>query len=194
MKTKQFNSFKFLSIGLSCSLLLTLSACGDGTDNVEETDTVETTLGSDDTMDDWDNNRFNESFTSTGRFGGWDENKDNMLDQNEYNRSYFDTWDVNNDDILDEDEWNNGTRDFGVGGENWKDWDSNKDSRLDENEFNSRFGNNTSYKDRDRDGDGMLNEREYSDGIFSSWDNDRDGSITNDEYNTRYNRYYGNDM
>jgi len=43
----------------------------------------------------------------------------------------------------------------------------------------------------DKDGDRMLNEREYTDGVFGLWDNDGDGMVTNDEYNARYNRYYG---
>lgn len=189
----ELNLWKVLRTGLACTLMVSMVACG-GTEEAEteelaEVDTMEEDAG---VMDNWDTERFGTSFTETGRFGGWDANDDNMLDENEYYSSYYDTWDVNDDNALDEDEWNNASRDFGMEGQNWADWDVNKDNRLDENEFRTGAARNNNYSTWDRDGDKMLNEREYSDGVFGLWDNDRDGALTNDDYNTRYNRYYGN--
>ena len=197
MKTNELNIWKLLRTGFCCTLVVGMVACGGAeeaetdTEVMEETAVVEDDAG---VMDNWDNERFNTSFTETGRFAGWDENDDNLLDENEFYGSYYDTWDVNDDNILDENEWTTASRDYGVEGQNWADWDVNKDNKLDENEFRTGAAKNNYYRDWDKNQDKMLDEREYSEGIFSTWDADRDGSITNDEYNTRYNRYYGNEI
>ena len=192
MKKNVSDFWKLLRTGLCCTLVVSMVACGGAEEaetEVEEPVAMEEDAG---VMDNWDNERFGESFASSGRFGGWDANDDNLLDENEFYGGYYDTWDVNDDNVLDEDEWNNASRDFGMEGQNWADWDVNRDNRLDENEFRTGAARGNYYNDWDRDGDRMLNEREYSDGIFGLWDNDRDNAITNDDYNTRYNRYYGN--
>jgi len=60
-------------------------------------------------MDNWDTERFDTTFAADNSYGGWNENDDNLLDENEFYGSYYDTWDVNNDNILDEGEWNTAT-------------------------------------------------------------------------------------
>lgn len=192
MKENQSNLWKLLRNGLCGSLIMSMVACGGGeeaeTATVGEPTDVEESAG---VMDNWDTERFSSSMTSSGRFNGWDENDDNMLDENEFYSGYFDTWDVNDDNVLDEDEWNNATSDFGMQNQNMTEWDTDGDSQINEDEFRTAVARNNYYSEWDVDGDGMINEREYSDGIFGLWDNDRDGTITNEDYDRRYNRYYG---
>ncbi|MDX5436488.1 MAG: hypothetical protein LPK03_04800, partial [Pontibacter sp.] len=142
-------------------------------------------------MDNWDTNRFNTTFASNNRFSEWDANDDDLLDENEFYGGFYDTWDVNDDDFVDEDEWTTATRDYGIENQNWSDWDTNADNRLDADEFRTGMGTTTYYTDWDADRNEMINEREYSDGIFGLWDDNDDDLLDNNEYDARYNRYYG---
>jgi len=59
--------------------------------------------------------------------------------------------------------------------------------------FNSGF-NEMGYHDAwDRDADGMLNEREFSTGLYADWDTDNDVRITEVEYTRGAERWYGAD-
>ncbi|WP_439879814.1 hypothetical protein ACSX1A_11595 [Pontibacter sp. MBLB2868] len=193
MKTEKNRVWKLLGTGLCFALFTGLVSCGgNDMETAEDTETIETTADTDaGVMDNWDNERFGTTFASNRNYGEWDENDDDLLDDNEFSNGFFETWDTNDDDLIDENEWTTANNDFGIEGQNWADWDVNKDNNLDENEFRTAFAKTTYYKDWDKDGDKMINEREYSDGIFSLWDDNNDGILDNNEYNDRYNRYYG---
>lgn len=192
MKTNKLIMRKLLFNGICGGLLVAMVACG-GADTTEVETAEEATALEEDAgvMDNWDTERFSTSFNETDRFGGWDENDDAFLDENEFYGSYFETWDVNDDELLEEEEWTTASADFGLEGENWADWDTNKDNKLDEVEFRAGVEKNNYFRDWDKDKNNTLNEREYSEGVFGLWDDDDDNSITNEEYDTRYNRYYG---
>ncbi|MCX2740261.1 hypothetical protein [Pontibacter anaerobius] len=194
MKTKQISLLKYIRNGACFALLAGLVACGgEGeTTTATEEEVVATEEMEDDAgvMDNWDTERFNTTFASNNRYGEWDENDDDLLDENEFYGGVYDTWDLNDDDLLDENEWTTATNDFGIENQNWKDWDTNADNSLDENEFRTGMGNTSYYTDWDADKDKMINEREYSDGIFGLWDDNDDDMLDTNEYE-RYNRYYG---
>ncbi|WP_276496427.1 hypothetical protein [Pontibacter litorisediminis] len=198
MKTTKRKVSMLISNGLCCALLAGLVACGgerQETAAVAEDDMVaeEQTDADAGVMDNWDTNRFNTTFASNNRYGEWDANDDNNLDENEFYGGFYDTWDVNNDNSLDENEWTTATRDYGIENQNWSDWDTNSDKSLDENEFRTGMANTNYYTDWDADRNKMINEREYTDGIFGLWDDNDDDILDNNEYNERYNRYYNAD-
>jgi hypothetical protein len=193
MKTLKNKIEKLLSTGLCLTMIIGLVACGGNDyETADENETIETTADTDaGVMDNWDNERFGTTFASNRSYGEWDENDDNFLDNNEFDRGFFETWDLNDDDLIDENEWKSASNDFGLRDQKWSDWDKNRDNNLDENEFRTGFANKKYYRDWDKDGDKRINEREYSDGIFLLWDNNKDGMLDDTEYNERYNRYYG---
>ncbi|ARS35625.1 hypothetical protein [Pontibacter actiniarum] len=194
MKTREINLFKLLRNGACFALLAGLVACGgENYETAEENEVVATNEVEEDAgvMDNWDTDRFNTTFASNNRYGDWDENDDELLDENEFNSGFYDTWDQNDDELIDENEWSTATRDYGMADQNWSEWDANSDNNLDENEFRTGFANSNYYNDWDADRDKMINEREYSDGVFSAWDQNDDNMLDNNEYDERYNRYYG---
>ncbi|PRY12269.1 hypothetical protein CLV24_10812 [Pontibacter ummariensis] len=190
MKRNEHSVVKWLRNGFCLMLAAGMVACA--------TETAETTVGEEvvDTdvtevgADTWDANEFNTTFAATGDYGVWDENDDGNLDEYEYNGGFFDIWDVNDDNLLDEMEWNTASKDYGLLDENWADWDTSADGTLDENEFNASFANSNYYNEWDVDGDKLINDREFSDGVFNVWDDNRDGVLDDREYGA-YNTYFG---
>ncbi|GAB3818806.1 hypothetical protein GCM10028895_16460 [Pontibacter rugosus] len=186
---------KYVGNGFCLAIIAGLVACGgeaetESYESVAENEIVETDAPQA-TGSTWDNDSFNSTFTSTERFGGWDANGDQMLDENEFNDSFFSTWDDNDDNKLDENEWQTAANDYGVENQNWRDWDANSDNNIDQNEFRAGMANSNYRTEWDRDQDNMINEREYSDGIFSLWDGNNDNTLDEKEYNENYSRYYG---
>ena len=166
------------------------------TETATEVETAETTtdaMTEDEAiaMDTWDADRFSTSFDSNNKFDAWDLDDDGMLDENEFGTTFYSTWDANRDNMLDENEWNAGVADFGLTGQSWAAWDANKDNALSSAEFNAGLKQQNYMRNWDKDNDGRINKREYTDGVFMLWDTNRDGMLDTNEYNTRYNRYYG---
>ncbi|GHA55001.1 EF-hand domain-containing protein [Pontibacter akesuensis] len=193
MKTREIKLFKYIGNGLCFTLLAGLVACGGENTTLDTTDAaaVETEVEDEAMGTTYDNENFNSNFTSTQRFGGWDANDDNMLDENEFNDSFFSTWDENDDNMLDENEWRTSANNFGMENQNWQDWDTNRDNNLDQNEFRTGMGKSNFRTEWDRNQDNMIDEREYSDGIFGQWDANNDNMLDDNEYNENYTRYYG---
>jgi Ca2+-binding EF-hand superfamily protein len=104
-------------------------------------------------------------------FGSWDTNRDDRIDENEFNtvmddNDYYNRWDADRDNRISETEWNTGI------GENYPDYDENTDGLFD---------------DWDTDRDGYLNNDEYYGGTFNAWDDDRSGYLDTNEYGLWYN-------
>jgi len=57
-------------------------------------------------------------------------------------------------------------------------WDTDKSGNLDFNEWNTGWGKTSTW---DLDGDGVLTDREYSEGVFDMYDVDNDKHWNNDE-------------
>jgi hypothetical protein len=51
------------------------------------------------------NNAFKNAFTKSAYFGKWDQNKDGMVDENEFYRNYVKTMDKDQDGQIKADEW-----------------------------------------------------------------------------------------
>lgn len=54
----------------------------------------------------------------------------------------------------------------------------------DENEFYTTFSNTILYENWDVNGDGFLNEAEFTAGFLQTWDIDNDGRVSQSEWNT----------
>lgn len=195
MKENKTNIMKWSRNGLSLLLAAGMVACAtETTDTAVESEFVEEDtaleVDADVGADSWDNNKFNTTFASNNFYEEWDTNDDNVLDQNEYNAGFYDTWDVNDDNRLDETEWATASNDFGLENQTWSDWDTTGDGILDENEFGTGFANNNWFGGWDADRNSMLEEREYTDGLFGQWDRNRDSMLDANEYGA-YNTYFG---
>ena len=177
MRKKRTTIRKWSINGLSLLLTAGMAACATGAD---------ADLGT----GPWDTNKFNSTFASSNFYEDWDTHDDNMLDQNEYNAGLYDTWDRNNDNRLDENEWNTASNDWGLENETWSDWDMNADGFLDTSEFGTGFADTGWFGNWDTDRNSMLEEREYTDGLFGQWDGNADGVLDDNEFGF-YNTYFG---
>ena len=65
-------------------------------------------------------------------------------------------------------------------------WDGDGDGALNEQEFTegwgSTFEDESAFSTWDEDGDGALNEDEYNAGVFNSYDDDASGAIEEPEF------------
>lgn len=135
----------------------------------------------------------------TDSFGGWDADRNGMLDENEFrDGDYFGDWDWDSDDdnVLTEDEFKEGIEDtdlfdnfdgndddFLDGDEfdfadDWFDgWDSDTDDQLTDDEFFSGM-----FDEWDANDDGVLDEDEYHNGLFHTWDKNADGMLDEGEF------------
>ena len=176
MKKNKLSILKWTSNGFCLLLAAGMAACATGADAVG--------------TGPWDNNAFYSTFASNNYYEEWDLNNDNLLDVTEYNAGFYDTWDVNNDNRLDQNEWNTALNDFGLENETWSDWDTNADGILDNNEFGVGFADTGWFSNWDLDRNNMLEEREYTDGLFRQWDRNRDNMLDDNEFGF-YNTYFG---
>ncbi len=190
---KQEKSVRNIVInGICLFFLMGAVACNTSERNAntasERIDEEESEMAAENT---WDNNRFNTDFASNNRYGEWDANRDNYLDENEYSGGFYRTWDTNRDNKVDQNEWNTASKDFGMENQTWDKWDANRDGSLDENEYRTGFNQSGWYSEWDGDGDKRLSQQEYSTGLFGRWDRNRDSMLDENEYSP-YNTYYGN--
>lgn len=131
---------------------LPLSACVDAD---EPTDVIDEADETDLIADDND-------LMDGGYYTTWDADRDMRLTSTEFERGF------------DSDSW-------------WDNWDLDDDTYLSEDEFNTAYSGYswytpTLYSDYDLDGDGLLTDDEWRDGLFTTWDTDRDTYLTADEY------------
>ncbi|WP_347159421.1 hypothetical protein [Pontibacter chitinilyticus] len=189
MKNNSTNFFKTLITPFCMLLAVGMARCSpDTTTGVQVDDGIVNT--NEVVTDSWDKDKFGTAFAANDAYDGWDINDDNLLDENEYYTGFYDTWDLNDDNKLDENEWNTSVHNFGLADETWADWDTNADGILDNNEFKTGFADNNYYSAWDLDHDNFLNEKEYSDGLFSTWDVNDDNILDTNEYGN-YNTYFG---
>jgi Ca2+-binding EF-hand superfamily protein len=131
----------------------------------------------------WDRDEFNTSLTNSGYHEEWDADGDSYFTNNELNTGYFNEFDEDRDGLLNEEEYNelNGDweREYG---NNFQAWDMNEDSTLDSNEFNTGVEQKGIFNDWDADGDTRYSREEVNNGMFDRWDTDRDGYLNNNEY------------
>ena len=119
-------------------------------------------------------------------FGDWDEDDDNGLNTEEFNRTTFVSVDSNSDEKIDEQEWKKGTDNmFGdyASEDIFGEWDKDEDGFLDNEEWNEGFANTEWFNTYDENDDQIVDNNEWNLGIFDDWDDDDDGSWNQDEYN-----------
>lgn len=103
-------------------------------------------------------------------FQDWDEDKDGIITQAEYNQmkpysDLFDQWDENSDNLVSEEEWRRGVNYF------YTDADE------------SDYGN---FREWDIDDDGHITSNEFAQKTFYLWDEDKDNALTYEEFQTWY--------
>ncbi len=125
--------------------------------------------------------RFNEGFSQTGYYEAWDQNDDDMLDQDEFTTGIYADWDADNDNILTEDEFTTGAERWGVTDTDFSTLDADGDGEVVYSEFNENWDNDAVYSTWDGDDDGLLNNDEFSTGLYDSADLDSDQVITVEE-------------
>ena len=136
---------------------------------------------------DYDYDRFNEGFASTGYYDGLDMDGDSMLSENEYATGLYADYDRDNDVMISEEEFVLGNdRYYGEGlyeGGLFADYDADADGFLTQREFGSFYGTEYTplFAGQDVDRDGMLNAEEFSTGIYRTADLDQDQIITVEE-------------
>ena len=132
----------------------------------------------------WDQEEFSGAFEDT--MGEWDNDKDELLSDDEFYTNTFGSVDSNDDDSITEDEWTEGeTNMFGdYTDDDFGTFDSNSDGMINNDEWNEGFGDSEWFNSYDGDKDGFLNGDEFNDGIFNDWDNNADGMLDENEFNT----------
>ena len=81
-----------------------------------------------------DENEFGAGFGAGGVFGGWDEDDDELLSQDEWGAGMFGAYDRDGDAAWNQEEFGAfGERRFG----GYRDWDEDADGFLSEDEFNA---------------------------------------------------------
>ncbi|MGK7388871.1 MAG: hypothetical protein ACNS60_00905 [Candidatus Cyclobacteriaceae bacterium M2_1C_046] len=157
-------------------LAFVIAACDD--DDAPMVDTVDR----DDMFNEFDNTTF---------FEDRDIDGDNNFNETEFNQSFFDAFDLDNDGFIQEDELNTSREDFRAstavpfGG-----LDANDDQRLDMDEFRADFQSNDFNATFDRDTDGGISAREFSDGAFERFDDDGDGVVQNLRFRPMFDRHF----
>lgn len=85
-------------------------------------------------------------------------------------------------------------QDSGSGSPDMSDWDSNGDGMLTEDEFYDGVSDAGLYDDWDTDSDGLIEESEYSqigiDDSYDSWDANSDGYLDSGEFYDGIYSYY----
>ena len=165
---------KLSVIGLCLFLMFGVVACND--DDADE-------------LEIFNNERFFNDFGQRGFFNDWDLDGDG-LNEDEFSNSFFETWDFDNDGILEENEFNTAAVDFGLDNADWNTWDLDTDGVLEMEEFKTGFMSYGYYDMFDADLNGLVAEREFTDGVFDLWDIDGDGMLEEVEYNEFTNRYF----
>ncbi|RIJ34290.1 EF-hand domain-containing protein [Pontibacter oryzae] len=200
MEKRMYNIGPLLTLGLCCSIGLSLLSCkGDEKkEMIEEpvsmrTEATESFAGD---MPAIDSDRLYSDFSATSNFENWDTDKDNLLNENEYADAFFNTWDTDNDKMLNQNEWEAASGDFGFRNNadwEWAAWDANKDDAISKKEFSARLSETNTFEGWDKNKDNMLDEREYTEGLIVMWnDADDDGTLDETEYTEKFKRYYDN--
>ncbi|MFD2515970.1 EF-hand domain-containing protein [Pontibacter locisalis] len=180
--------------GYICLCLLpALVACGGG--EIEEAQ--DEALSDDEVMgremvvaDTWDEGMFFEKFAASNKYGSWDLNDDEFLDEEEFTSSFYQTWDLDGDGRISKSEWDTVVANYGVEEADWTAWDTDGDGYLEMAEFEADFAQIGWHSAWDLDKDSMITEREWTAGVYQLWDTDGDNQLDRTEY-IHYNKYYG---
>nr|WKN37419.1 hypothetical protein K4G66_01685 [Tunicatimonas sp. TK19036] len=118
-------------------------------------------------------NRNNEVLAGINvRYGDWDNDGDNVLNESEFFKGFYSVWDNDNDDVVNEEEFQTATEnlfvnyDFDQFGE-FSDWDADGNGELTEQEFDN--GMNQAIQTN--------NDPEAVNRLFTVWDLDNDKKI-----------------
>ncbi|AKD05193.1 hypothetical protein POKO110462_21740 [Pontibacter korlensis] len=196
MKTTERSLFKLIRNAACFALLAGFVACGgEGNETTTAAENDEAITKDNDAnagvMDNWDTDKFNESFATNNYYDEWDEDNDEKLTEEEFYTSFYTIWDQDDNNEINEQEWTTATNDFGIQNQSWSSWDANGDGKLEEEEFRKSMTSTNLHQSWDKNQDKMIDEQEYTSGVFALWDDNGDGSLGGDEYNERYVRYYG---
>jgi hypothetical protein len=115
-------------------------------------------------------------------FDYWDSDDDGLIENEEYSSGVRERYDYDRNQNLSRGEWDRSTpwsEDLGT----YETYDLNGDNNIDEDEWNEGVKSFSYDEAYDADGDGSLNQREYTDMTYDSSDMDRDGSLSEDEFN-----------
>lgn len=175
MIKEKVSIWKRIGFALCLGLMIGFVACDD----------------EDDTVQLFNQDRLFTDFSSANVYGTWDLDNDGFLDEDEFTSSYYEIWDLDDDGILEENEWDTAVTDFNIVGADWNAWDLDANGRLDMNEFKTGFSSFNYFTDWDMDNDGLIRDREYTDGVFDLWDVDGDGVLAEADYSNWFNRYFG---
>lgn len=138
---------------------------------------------------DWDTDRDNRLARNEfdARWGGvydrWDRDRNAAVSRDELADTWYDLWDNNNDNFIDENEWNRATGAWkfdGVDYNTWRDWDVNNDNHLMRDEFDQRFGGIYDHWDADRNN--ALSRDELHDTWWDLFDGNNDDFIDSMEW------------
>lgn len=122
-------------------------------------------------------------------YSEWDENDDSSLDETEFTSGFYGYYDENDDSFLDEDEFS------GLAKSNYYNAMAGESEGLSEDQINEdwdiyfpRGAYGFNFTQWDADGDGIINEGEFSTNLFGAWDEDDNDLIEESEFQRNYNR------
>jgi hypothetical protein len=126
--------------------------------------------------------QFQTGLGSSGYYDAWDANSDAGLSENEFGTGVYADWDTDNDRQISEEEFTAGTdrwfgNDFDAA---FNDWDSDGDGVINQQDFGQNWDSEY-YAQWDRNQDEVLDENEFSQGLYSTADLDQDQVITIEE-------------
>jgi len=125
---------------------------------------------------------FTPAFNETGYYDAWDSDSDGMLSDREFGTGMYADWDTDNNVQISSDE-------YAVGAERWYGadhdgdfdlLDEDKSGYLDQSEWSAGW-NKDYYTAWDSDSDGLLNNDEFSTGVYNTADLDKDQYISVEE-------------
>lgn len=172
-----------LSYALSLCLAFTLVGCDafGGDDEGDETEFQRFDENDDDAIT---ADEFNRSFGDLSGFDDFDADESGDFDEGEFNESFFDAYDRDDDTVIDEDEFSAGDDSFfdGDSGTTLGDLDTDESGDIGRTEFEAGFGDTGLYDDYDANQDSVVDEGEINETSFEIFDDNDDNNISQNEF------------
>lgn len=130
-----------------------------------------------------DRSEFEAAANNAGLFSEWNKNGDNVLTASELSQGVFTIYDEDRDDLLDKEEfaaWN--TAWGGAYEDRWDAWDTDDNNMLTVEEFSTGFDEAGVFYKWDVVDDQVYTKEEVYNGLFEALDTGGDGYLTEEEY------------